>query len=210
MAAYNQLFALAYDPFLALGERAGMRDIRRRVLADSAGRVLEIGAGSGLNVGLYPEQVETVTFTEPDPAMRRQFVKRVARQGRAYDVVDASAENLPFDDQSFDTVVSTLVLCTVPDLPSALREIERVLAADGQLLLVEHVRTDQPRLASWQDRLQRPWQGFAAGCHCNRDTLAALDNAGFGVDDLESGRWTWMPPIVAPLIVGRAGRRRSR
>ncbi len=202
MAFYDKVFAVAYDPFLALGERAGMRAIRRGVLVGATGRVLEIGAGSGLNLGLYPPRVASLTFTEPDPAMSRRFARRASRLSQSHQAVQAPAERLPFADDSFDTVASTLVLCTVPDLPAVLREIDRVLAPGGRLLLVEHVRADQAQLARWQDRLHAPWRAIAAGCHCNRDTVAELRSAGFSVRDLESARWRRMPLIVAPLIAG--------
>jgi SAM-dependent methyltransferase len=116
----------------------------------------------------------------------------------------APAEELPFDDASFDTVVSTLVLCTVSDLTSSVNEINRVLAPDGCLLFLEHVRADEPRLARWQDRLHRPWRRFAYSCHCNRDTAAALRAGGFEITGLEQRRWSRMPPIVQPLIMGNA------
>jgi SAM-dependent methyltransferase len=118
-------------------------------------------------------------------------------------VTDARAEQLPFADGSIDTVVSTLVLCTVdaPDL--ALREIERVLRADGQLLFIEHLRSDTPTLARWQDRLAGPWQQFAGGCRCNRATLELMDACGFRLD-AHPAAWRTMPPIIRPLAIGRA------
>jgi SAM-dependent methyltransferase len=118
-------------------------------------------------------------------------------------VIDARAQRLPFGDQTIDTVVSTLVLCTVdaPDL--ALREIARVLRPDGQLLFIEHVRSDSPLLARWQDRLARPWQRFAEGCRCNRATVELMDACGFRLD-AHPAKWRAMPPIIRPLVVGRA------
>ena len=206
VALYNRVFAVAYDPVLAIGERTGMRAIRRRVLGASVGRVLEIGAGTGLNLGLYPTGVESLTFAEPDPAMRSRFVRQAARLRLDHEPVAATAERLPFGDDSFDTVVSTLVLCTVPDVGPALQEIDRVLAPGGRLVLVEHVRADGPGLAGWQDRLHGAWRRFAAGCHCNRDTEAELAAAGFGTGGLNAERWPSMPPIVSPLITGVAHR----
>jgi len=126
------------------------------------------------------------------------------RSGGRARVVDAPAEQLPFAGGSVDTVVSTLVLCTVdaPDL--ALREIARVLRPDGQLLFIEHVRSDSPRLARWQDRLEKPWRGFARGCRCNRATAELIVACGLELDDLRATPWRAMPPIVRPLITGRA------
>lgn len=200
MSAYGSLFTMIYDPFLAWGERAGMRDLRRRVLADATGDVLEIGAGTGLNLAAYPPAAGRLTLTEPEPSM----VDRLQRADGRPTVVAAGAEDLPFDAGSFDTVVSTLVLCTVPDPDRALQEIRRVLRPGGALLLVEHVRSSRPGLARLQDRLHGPWKAFGYGCHCNRDTGAALRRAGFDTTELRPGRWRRMPVVVAPLIAGRA------
>jgi ubiquinone/menaquinone biosynthesis C-methylase UbiE len=204
VSAYGSLFARIYDPFLAWGERAGMRDLRRRVLAAAHGRVLEIGAGTGLNLPLYPDGVTSLTLAEPDPAMAAKLRGGRAAQGRGAEVVQAPAEDLPFADSSFDTVVSTLVLCTVDDQPAALAEIRRVLEPGGTLLFLEHVRADGGALERWQDRLHGPWHAFGYGCHCNRDTEAGIAVAGFTIDRLEHERWRRMPRIVAPLIVGAA------
>jgi SAM-dependent methyltransferase len=119
-------------------------------------------------------------------------------------VVTAEAEALPFADASFDTVVSTLVLCTVTDVDASLAEIRRVLRPGGALLLIEHVRADGVVLARWQNRLHGSWRAFGYGCHCNRDTCASLADAGFAVDALGRARWRRMPAIVAPLVTGRA------
>jgi ubiquinone/menaquinone biosynthesis C-methylase UbiE len=210
MSLYGHVFARIYDPFLALGERSGMRELRRQTLAGARGRVLEIGAGTGLNLSLYPPAVGAITLAEPDAPMVAQLHRRTSAAGHQVEVVQAPAEQLPFADGSFDTVVSTLVLCTVGDLSASLREIGRVLTPGGQLLFVEHVRAARTRLAAWQDRLHEPWRRFAYGCHCNRDTAAALRDNGFEVEALEQHRWRGMPRIVQPLVVGRAtGRARG-
>jgi SAM-dependent methyltransferase len=200
--------AAVYDPFLWLGERRGMAERRRRLLAGARGSVLEIGAGTGLNVGSYPTTIEQLTLAEPVEEMARMLDRRVARVGSPARVVRAPAERLPFDDASFDTVVSTMVLCTVEDQPAALREIRRVLKPDGQLLFIEHVRADSERLARWQDRLEEPWAAFADGCRCNRRTLDGMRDAGFTVE-VERGRWSGMPPLVHPLATGSAAARVS-
>jgi ubiquinone/menaquinone biosynthesis C-methylase UbiE len=124
--------------------------------------------------------------------------------GMALRVIDAPAERLPLADASVDTVVSTFVLCTVdaPDL--ALGEIARVLRQDGQLLFIEHVRSDTPMLARWQDRLARPWRRFAQGCRCNRATSELIASSGLVVEQLDQRSWPAMPPIVRPLVIGRA------
>jgi ubiquinone/menaquinone biosynthesis C-methylase UbiE len=194
--------ALTYDPFLALGERRGMAARRRALLAEARGRVLELGAGTGLNLSHYPAVAELV-LTEPDPAMRGRLARRVARSRRPARVVAAGAEALPFADASFDTVVSTLVLCTVQDVDAALAEVRRVLAPGGRLLLIEHVRAGSPRLERWQDRLAGAWGAFASGCRCNQPTVERLEAAGLRVQ-LQPERWRGMPAVVAPLVVGTA------
>ncbi len=136
--------------------------------------------------------------------MRSRLGKRVRRSGRRARLVDAPAEHLPLADRSVDTVVSTFVLCTVaaPDL--ALREIARVLRPGGQLLFIEHVRSESPGLARWQDRLAGPWGRFARGCRCNRATAQLITTCGFELEHVRDASWRAMPPIVRPLIVGRA------
>lgn len=200
MSLYGPVFTALYDPLLAWGERAGMRDLRRTVLATATGDVLELGAGTGLNIDAYPPGVASLTLTEPEPSMARRLQGLEARPR----VVQAGAERLPFGDDAFDTVVSTLVLCTVEDPDRALREVRRVLRPGGTLLLIEHVRSSRPRLAALQDRLHRPWRAVGYGCNCNRDTSATLERAGFDTSALRAAQWRRMPSIVRPLITGRA------
>src|SRR5688500_4186662 len=131
---------------LAGTEDAGLRERRHDLLANASGRVLEIGAGTGLNLAHYPESVEEIVFTEPEDPMARRLRGKLAAAGRRNEVIAAPAENLPFADDSFDTVVGTLVLCTVHDPERALSEIGRVLRPGGQFLFLEHVRADDPKL----------------------------------------------------------------
>jgi ubiquinone/menaquinone biosynthesis C-methylase UbiE len=200
---WARVFAAAYDPSMWIGERAGMRRRRHDLLTQARGRTLEIGSGTGLNLLHYPDDLDGLVLAEPDPSMRRRLENAVRRSERRAEVIDASAEQLPFNDASVDTVVSTLVLCTVDAPDAALREIGRVLRPDGQLLFIEHVRSDSPTLARWQDRLARPWQRLAEGCRCNRATLELIEACGFRVD-AHPAAWGAMPPIVRPLAVGRA------
>jgi SAM-dependent methyltransferase len=157
----------------------------------------------------FPERVDRgvaeLVLTEPDAAMRRKLVRRLDRYGRVAHIVDASAERLPLPDASVDTVVSTLVLCTVPNPVRTLGEITRVLRPGGQLLFIEHVRANSRLLAACQDRLARPWHGFAAGCWCNRPTVELMRANGFAVV-ADDGVWRGMPAIVQPLVVGAASR----
>lgn len=200
----ERLSGRTYDPFLALGERRGMRDRRAALLADAQGRVLEIGAGTGLNLTQYPPGLEELVLTEPIAGMRRRLERRAEELGVAAHVVAAGADDLPFEDGSFDTVVSTMVLCTVPDPHAAIAELRRVLALGGRLLFIEHVLSDAPRLSRWQRRLADPWAAFADGCRCDRDTLGHLRAAGWHIARMREDRWKGMPRIVAPLAIGAA------
>jgi len=197
-------FSMIYDPFLWWAERAGMAERRRALLASARGSVLELGAGTGLNLRHYPDELDRLVLTEPGRHMARRLERRIDRLERRPEMVRAPVEALPFDEGVFDTVVSTLVLCTVEDPQRALAEIRRVLRPEGSLLFLEHVRSDDRRLARWQDRLHRPWRSFAEGCNCNRPSLELLRRAGFEVSAGERARWRRMPPIVRPLVSGRA------
>jgi ubiquinone/menaquinone biosynthesis C-methylase UbiE len=202
-AVWLRMFALLYDPFLWLGEIAGMRRRRRRLLAKAYGRVVEIGSGTGLNVTLYTDAVDELVLTEPEPAMRRKLQRRLQRNGLGAQILDAPAQRLPLADASVDTVVSTLVLCTVDDPERTLREIARVLRPGGQLLFIEHVRATSRFVAACQDKLLVAWRGFAGGCVCNRPTVDLMRACGFTVD-VVADVWRGMPAIVHPLAVGRA------
>jgi ubiquinone/menaquinone biosynthesis C-methylase UbiE len=197
-------FSALYDRCFKASEEAGLRDMRRDLLAEARGRVLELGAGTGLNLDLYPQSVQDLTLTEPDPHMVKQLRKRVEESPRAAEVVEAPAERLPFEDGSFDTVVVTLVLCTVPDPAAGLAEVKRVLKPDGHFLFLEHVRSPDPKLAKWQDRLESPWRFVGDGCHCNRDTVAAISSAGFELGPVERPEFPKVPPIVKPMAKGSA------
>ncbi|BBY94966.1 type 11 methyltransferase [Mycobacterium gallinarum] len=208
-AAWLRIFALVYDPFLWLGETAGMRRRRAALLADAYGRVVEIGSGTGLNIAHYPEAVTELLLTEPEPGMRKKLSRRTDQNRCATEIVDAPAERLPFADASVDTVVSTLALCTVDDPEAALHEIARVLRPGGQLLFIEHVRAGSRLLAAVQDKLAGPWRHFAGGCRCNRDTVGRMRACGFTVA-AQHVVWRGMPAIVHPLAMGRATRDHGR
>ena len=147
-----------------------MRRRRSTLLGGARGRVVEIGAGTGLNIAHYRDGIAELVLIEPEPGMRRRLARRLQRHARVARIVDAPAERLALADTSVDTVVSTLVLCTVNDPERALREIARVLRPDGQLLFIEHVRASSRFLAACQDNLLQPWRRFAGGCRCNRPT----------------------------------------
>jgi SAM-dependent methyltransferase len=203
---WTRVFAGLYDPVLWMSERVGMRACRQELLRHARGRTVELGSGTGLNLPHYPDDLDELILTEPDSAMTARLERKLRRSGRSARVLNAPAEQLPFDDGSIDTVISTLVLCTVdaPDL--ALREIARVLRPDGQLLFIEHVRSESPRLAAWQDRLAGPWQRFAEGCRCNRATVELIEAGDLAIGELREASWRGMPGIVKPLVAGRARR----
>ena len=203
MGLRRRFFALTYDRQLAKVEQAGLQALRQRLLADATGRVLEVGGGTGANLPFYGPGVESLTITEPEPAMLRRLERRVSEQAPQTKVLRAPAEDLPFDDDSFDVVVSTLVLCGVDDQTQALRELRRVLRPGGRLIFIEHVRSDEPGLASWQDRLNG-LNRLVACCDCNRNTLASIEAEGFEVADVEHTRLNKVPPFVSPLIAGTA------
>jgi ubiquinone/menaquinone biosynthesis C-methylase UbiE len=203
MSLRTAFFALTYDRQMATAERAGLRAFRERLLAGAAGDVLEIGGGTGANLPCYGPDVRSLTTTEPQPAMLRRL-ERAARAHRPdATVLRAPAEDLPFDDHSFDVAVSTLVLCGVDDQPRALRELRRVLRPGGQFLFIEHLRAADPALARLQDRMN--WLNrLVVCCDCNRPTLDSIRQAGFTVTQVDHTTLPKAPKFVRPTIVGRA------
>lgn len=158
-------------------------DQRQKVIPLAQGRVLEVGVGTGLNLPFYDRtRVQTIVGVDPALRMHRLALKRVQRAGIAVELIGLSAEKLPSADASFDTVVSTYTLCTIPDPVSALRQMRRVLVPGGKLLFSEHGRAPEPRIAKWQTRLQPYWSKIAGGCMLDRDIPALLEQAGFRPD----------------------------
>jgi ubiquinone/menaquinone biosynthesis C-methylase UbiE len=208
MNLWSSIFAAGYDHFMAGTERAGLSDIRDELLKTAAGRVLEIGGGTGANLPFYRSDVSELIVSEPEEPMAYRLEKRLAAHALPARVIRAPAEQLPLDSATFDRVVSTLVLCTVTDPAQSLRELRRVLKPDGQILFIEHVRAEDPKLARWQDRLRRPWAWFGNGCQCNRPIVEMMQEAGFDVRGLSRGALPKAPPIVRPLVFGAAGLRR--
>jgi ubiquinone/menaquinone biosynthesis C-methylase UbiE len=202
-ATWGRAFAALYDRGLKATEENGLRDMRREVLAQASGRTVDLGAGTGVNLDLYPDTVSELVMVEPDPHMIKQLRAKAAGRG-GVEILEASAQALPFADDSFDTAAFTLVLCTVPDPELALREAARVLKPGGKLLFIEHVRAEDAGLAGWQDRLEKPWRFLADGCHCNRDTVAMIEGSPLEVKQVEQGQLPKAPPIVRPLVFGTA------
>jgi len=205
-ATWGRGFTALYDWMLKSTEEEGLRDMRRETLSSASGRTIDLGAGTGANLGLYPDSVTELVLAEPDPHMLRKLRPKAEEAGVKAEIVQAGAEDVPFEDSSFDTAVFTLVLCTVPDPAAALAEAARILKPGGRLLFVEHVRSEDSGLARWQDRLERPWHFFGDGCHCNRDTVATIEAAPFTVDGVEKTELPKSPPIVRPLVRGGAVR----
>lgn len=176
-----------------------VREGRRRLVAPAAGRVLEVGVGPGWNLPYYPAVDELVATDSLDGMLARARL----RAGREVVTVKAPVEELPFEDGSFDTVVGSLLLCSVADQDRALAEMGRVLRPGGQYLFLEHVRADDPALARKQDRWQRAWKVIAFGCNPNRETLSRIE-AHFDVAERTLGALPKGPTIVRPYVLGRA------
>ncbi|MHB1534112.1 MAG: class I SAM-dependent methyltransferase [Acidimicrobiales bacterium] len=201
----HRVFAAFYDRLNAGAERAWLARRRADLLAQSSGEVLEIGAGTGANLAHY-RGVERVVAAEPDPAMRSRLRSRLRQATVPVEVSESPAEGLGFPDASFDTVVSTLVLCSVADPDATLAEVRRVLRPGGKLLALEHVRGAGGR-ADWQDRVTPIWRYIGAGCHPNRSTVDSIERAGFGIEYQERFEPPRVPAIIKPFveIVARRG-----
>jgi ubiquinone/menaquinone biosynthesis C-methylase UbiE len=205
MSIRGSLFAAMYDRMSRSSEEAGVGEMRQRLLDDVSGDVLELGAGTGMNLSHYETGLGSLVLTEPEPAMLRRLERKAREEAPAAKVVQAPAEELPFEDASFDAVVSTLVLCGVDDQARALGEVRRILRPGGRLLFIEHVRSDDPKVARLQDRMNR-LNHFLVGCDCNRQTLPAIEEHGFTVSQVERAELPKAPKFVRPAIVGSAVR----
>ncbi|WP_019815080.1 class I SAM-dependent methyltransferase [Saccharomonospora saliphila] len=198
----HRVFAAVYDRMAASAERHVLGERRQRLLGGLTGRVLDVGAGTGVNLD-HVRGADELVLAEPDPAMRAKLHRKLDRAHVPVRVSEAAAEALPFEDASFDAVVCSLVLCTVTDPARALAEARRVLRPGGTLVLLEHVRGTGGQ-ARWQDRVTPLWKRLGAGCHPNRNTRAAVENAGFTltrVDETLIGP-RWVP--VSPLLEATA------
>ena len=203
MSVRSRIFAVMYDHQVGKIERAGLGEVRSRNVGEASGRVLEIGAGTGANLAHYGPNVTSLTLTDPEQPMLKRLEPRARDAAPGAIVLRAPAEDLPFDDDSFDTVVSTLVLCGVSDQARSLREVRRVLRPGGKLIFVEHVRSEEPKVARLQDRMNG-LNRFMVCCECNRPTLASITEAGFSIDRVEHGTLPKAPKFVRPLVAGVA------
>ena len=201
----NRLTARLYDRIFRPSEEAGLADARRTVLAGAEGAVLEIGAGTGLNLKAYPRTgIDRLVVLEPDPNMARHLREKLGDAPRTPEVVQAPAEHMPFADDTFDVVTGTLVLCEPDDPAAVLAEVARVLKPGGRYLFYEHVRSDDPGLARWQDRMAPLWTACTGGCHCNRRTLDTLAASPLDVESVTAGRVPKAFPLGRPAISGSA------
>jgi ubiquinone/menaquinone biosynthesis C-methylase UbiE len=201
---WTRAWAAGYE---VMGKRAQKLEgpYRERIVADARGEVLEVGAGNGFN---FPHYLiaKRVMAIEPDPAMRKRGIARARAARVPVELEPGNAHRLDFGDASFDTVVFSLVLCTIPDPARALAEARRVLRPGGELRVYEHVRSQDPALAAKQDRWLRPWRTFNLGCHPNRDTVAEIERAGFRFAELERFDLNerGIPKVVRPHALGIA------
>ena len=202
MSLSEWAFAASYD-LLNTGVEGRLRAYREQTAGRAQGRVLEIGGGTGANLAYYPPSV-SLTVVEPNPHMRRRLRRRAARLDRQVVLVSEVGERLPFPDESFDSVVTTLVLCMVEDLDQVVQETRRVLRPGGVFYFYEHVVAEGPWLRRLQDRLNPAWRFLTTGCNLNRDIAGAIGAAGFRQVDIRSFdlRFAWLPAI--PNIVGSA------
>lgn len=199
----HRIYASVYDRYNLGADLTWLGESRRQVLAQARGEVLEIGAGTGSNVELY-RGVDRVVMAEPDPAFRRRLERRVRWAEVPMEVSDAAAERLPFPDASFDTVVSTLTMCTVDEPALVAREVRRVLRPGGRFTMVEHIRNDRPGVARCQDLAVPVWRFFIGGCRPNRETLRTLVDAGFDVRELCRYDPPNVPFVMFPYVVAVA------
>jgi ubiquinone/menaquinone biosynthesis C-methylase UbiE len=205
---HHPLFARVYDRLSAKTEEAGQTEHRRELLDGLAGRVLEVGAGNGLNFPHYPESVTEVVAVEPEPFLRMRAEAAAKAAAVSIRVVDGVADGLPVEDEAMDAAVACLVLCSVPDQAVALAELRRVIRPGGELRFYEHVLADRPGFARFQQGANAVWPLFAGGCHPNRRTGDAIERAGFKVESCR--RFDFRPALieapVTPRILGVARR----
>jgi ubiquinone/menaquinone biosynthesis C-methylase UbiE len=198
-------FARMYEQMSAESERRGTAEHRDRVLAGLTGRVLEVGAGNGMNFSHYPDTVAEVVAVEPEDYLRALAERAAAQAPVPVRVLAGHATALPVEDNGFDAAVASLVLCSITDLPAALAEIRRVLKPEGELRFFEHVRSDKPWFGLLQDAITPLQSRIGGGCHPNRDTAAAIRDAGFDIEELD--RFYYAPLRFYPShahILGRA------
>jgi ubiquinone/menaquinone biosynthesis C-methylase UbiE len=180
-----------------------LRPYRERVIAAAQGRVLEIGVGSGLNLPLYPARVREIVALEPSPRLLAMSRRLASGLSLPVKFIQGSAEIIPLEAGSIDTIVTTWTLCTIPAVIEALQEMRRVLGPNGQLLFVEHGLAPDKNVRKWQDWLTPAWKRIGGGCHLNRPIRAIVENGGFAIRHLETGYMKGPKPMTF-LYEGRA------
>lgn len=204
----RRVFARIYPRVNRAMDREGMAERRQDLLAGAAGQVVEVGAGNGATFAHYPDKVDEVLAVEPERHLRLLAMDAAQNAPVPIRVVDGTAEQIPADDGAADVVVSSLVLCSVREQPTALREIRRILRPGGQLRLLEHVRSDRPRAARFQRILDATiWPTLAGGCHTSRDTVDAVRQSGFEVAEVTTFRLENMITPTHPFVLATAVRR---
>ncbi len=203
-----RLMAAIYDRFMEKTEEASLREWRTDLLSHASGDVLEIGAGTGINLPFYSKAptVSSLTLAEPDFHMRKRAEARVRQLDRAdVKLIDAPVENLPFADASFDTVVATLLLCSVRDPGAALASIRRLLRPGGRFLFLEHVAAEEnPGRLAWQKRVEPFWKIVGDNCHLTRQTLKSIESAGFSLETVTHASMRKALPFLRPTVRGIA------
>lgn len=181
-----RIFSRLYDPLMELPENLGLQQLRREAFQGVWGRVLEVGIGTGRNIPLYPPAaVASLVGIDPDQVMLDRAEERARKVSFQVGLIAASAEDVPFEENSFDAVVATLVFCTIPDPVRALQEVRRVLKPDGSFHLLEHVKVKRKPIAWIQEKATPLWKHLAGGCHLDRDTLGMLQGVGFDVERVD-------------------------
>jgi len=203
----GRAFTAWYGQMMSRIDARGLGEVRGELLLQASGRVLDLGTGTGANLEFFPLQLDELVLSEPSPNMARALRRKLDDQGRSdIEVVPAPAEALPFDANSFDYVTCTMVMCTMPEPEVGMREVARVLKPGGRLLFLEHVRSEDPRVARVQDRLERPWRFIAAGCHCNRDSLTIIEASPLTLQSVRRDLMPLAPAFMKPLVIGSATR----
>jgi SAM-dependent methyltransferase len=181
-----------------------LQERRRQTLAGASGRILEIGAGTGANFSCYPHSIGAIETVDNNSGMQPRAARSAAAARLSVQTHVLSAERLPFDDESFDTVVSTFTLCSIPDVASAAAEVRRVLKRGGEFLFLEHGLSREPTIARWQQRLDPLQRVIADGCHLTRDMRLLVSNSGLELAACDEGYLPKMPRVMAYLYQGRA------
>lgn len=205
---HHPIFARMYERMAAAFEAKGAAEHRDQLLANVSGRVIEVGAGTGLNFEHYPKTVIEVVAVEPESRLREVASTAAAHAPVPVTVVDATADELPAEDATFDAGVASLVLCSVPNQQRALAELFRVIRPGGELRFYEHVLAKNARWAARQHRVAPLWRWLGGGCHPDRDTRTAISAAGFQIDECEDLLFApnWVAKLTAPHVLGRARR----